>query len=198
MTNTRLWMVRHAQVLAPPGTCYGQLDLPADPHATQECAGALARVLPQNVSIRCSTLQRCEQLAQVLRAQRPDLALELDPRLRELNFGKWEGRAWTAIAKSDIDAWANQLATHAPGGGECLTDMLARVHAALSHTQATAAPASDAVWITHAGVARCVQWLLSERAARGELPTSAHWPREAPTLGGWAVVVLPRETMRRT
>ena len=41
MTVRRLWLVRHAPVLAPPGTCYGQLDLSADSQATAQCAQKL-------------------------------------------------------------------------------------------------------------------------------------------------------------
>ena len=41
----RLWLVRHAEVAAPPGLCYGASDLPADAAATREralAAGARA------------------------------------------------------------------------------------------------------------------------------------------------------------
>ncbi|MBV8617950.1 MAG: phosphoglycerate kinase, partial [Curvibacter sp.] len=32
----RLWLVRHARQLIAPGTCYGRLDVPADPAHTLE------------------------------------------------------------------------------------------------------------------------------------------------------------------
>lgn len=40
----------------------------------------------------------------------------------------------------------------------------------------------DVVWVTHAGVARCVQWLLHYGQAQ---PTSADWTLPAPAYGGW-------------
>ncbi len=193
--SLRLWLVRHAQVALPEGTCYGQLDVPAHAQATQSSAFALAQALPQGLDLRCSTLQRCEQLAKSLLAQRPDLTLQPDPRLRELNFGRWEGRPWGSIAKSEIDAWAQQLATHAPGGGERLTDMLARVRAALHETLVGNTAARDAVWISHAGVARCVQWLLGERA--GTAPCSTQWPVRAPGPGTWAVYDISEDGRAR-
>ena len=39
-----LWLVRHAQPLVAPGTCYGRLDVPADTHATLTAARALAEI----------------------------------------------------------------------------------------------------------------------------------------------------------
>ncbi len=187
MRAPRLWLVRHAQVLAVPGVCYGQLDLPADRDATQRCAQALAAALPQSVVVRHSTLQRCELLAQSLQALRPDLTLKSDARLRELDFGRWEGQPWASLPGTELGAWAAQLATYSPGGGERLVDMLARVDAAMREAALLAsATGGDVVWISHAGVARCVQWLQSERASAGHPPCSAHWPVQAPALASWA------------
>ena len=195
MNAPRLWLVRHAPVLAPTGLCYGQLDLPADPDATARCAERLAEALPPRTVLRHSTLQRCELLAQAVQALRPDLALKPDPRLRELDFGAWEGQTWAALPRAEVDAWAAQLATYAPGGGERLMDMLARVGAALQESfresEKGAGSACDRVWIAHAGVARCVQWLLGERARAGHAPCSAHWPLQAPAPGAWALYELP-------
>lgn len=191
MSTPRLWLVRHAPVLAPPGRCYGQLDLPADPQATAHCAGRLALALPHGAVLHHSPLQRCELLALAVQALRPDLTLKSDARLRELDFGAWEGQAWADLARAELDAWAAQLATYPPGGGERLVDMLARVGAALREARTLAARTEgDVVWIAHAGVARCVQWLLGERAGH-HAPCSAHWPVSAPAPGAWARYPLP-------
>lgn len=195
MSAPRLWLVRHAPVLAPTGLCYGQLDLPADPQATARCAERLAEALPPRAVLRHSTLQRCELLAQAVQALRPDLTLKPDARLRELDFGAWEGQTWAALPRAELGAWAAQLATYAPGGGERLVDMLARVGAALEdavhQSEKGAGTARNGVWIAHAGVARCVQWLLGERASAGHAPCSAHWPLQAPAPGAWALYELP-------
>ncbi len=221
--KARLWLVRHAAPLVAPGTCYGALDVPADAAATQTAALRLAAALPRAARVFHSPLQRCEQLAKVLQRLRPDLASKRDARLRELDFGAWEGQPWSAIAKSAIDAWTAAFATHAPGGGESLALMLERVASALqtardrpaqpaqpaqlaqtaaqdacNSTDATAAAGvnkltddtdvadvTDVVWITHAGVARCVHWLLAHDT--GTLPLSEEWPLAAPGWGGWEV-----------
>lgn len=185
----QLWLARHAQPLVAPGLCYGTLDLHADPAATAHSARQLADALPQALQVRHSPLHRCVQLAHALQALRPDLHLQPDDRLRELDFGAWEGRAWNAIARADIDAWTAAFATHRPGGGESLAAMLARVAAALQNAREYAVHSgSDVLWISHAGVARCVQWLL--QAPAGSLPRADQWPVTAPAFGEWARFAL--------
>lgn len=198
--TARLWLVRHAAPVVARGTCYGALDIPADAAATQAAALRLAASLPAGSQVFCSPLQRCEQLAQALQALRPDLAAKPDPRLREMDFGAWEGQLWDHIPKSHIDTWTAAFATHAPGGGESLGAMLARVSAALQSAQQWAAEDAqdhaesaesarsaeqNVVWITHAGVARCVHWL--QRHSHGSLPRPEEWPQAAPGWGEWEI-----------
>lgn len=196
-----LWLVRHARVLAPPGICYGRLDLSADHQATLASARALATTLPAGLTVSCSTLQRCEQLAHAVIALRPDLTLKMDARLCEIDFGRWEGQPWHAIDKHEIDAWAGNLAHAAPGEGETLALMLERVARALhdarlaaqAKLEPTQAPVTrDVVWIAHAGVARCVEWLLGPGAALGRLPTALEWPVHAPAPGEWVCYPLAK------
>ena len=186
-TTPRLWLVRHARPLLESGICYGSLDVPADPAATAQAARALASALPTGARVHSSPLQRCEQLALATCALRPDLILALDPRLREMDFGAWEGRAWNDIPRQEIDAWAARFDVYRPGQGDNVPAILARVRAAWRATQARAMleAGRDMVWITHAGVARCVAWLQE----RGEsaLPRSEDWPVAAPGLGEWEI-----------
>lgn len=180
-----LWLVRHAQVLLAPGTCYGALDVAADRDATQHSAASLAGVLPAGARIRTSPLQRCEQLAHYLRALRPDLNSNPDPRLREMDFGDWEGRPWADIARGEIDAWTQDFAHYRPGAGESLHSMLARVDAARREALKALEQGRPVAWITHAGVTRCVAWLSNHG---GKLPLSHQWPLEAPGWGDWVMV----------
>lgn len=175
-------MLRHAQPLIAPGVCYGQLDVPADPSATLQTSLRFTRAMPLGASIRYSPLQRCEQLAQALQA--PDSFLTADSRLQEMDFGAWEGQPWNTIGRSAIDAWSQALYDIAPGGGESLADMLLRVRQALidSWQHDSHLGTRDVVWVTHAGVIRCVQWLLRYGAAH---PTSADWNLPAPQFGQW-------------
>lgn len=190
--NIRLWLVRHAQPLVAPGTCYGALDVGADPAATRAAAERLAAALPRGARVFHSTLQRCERLALELQALRTDLAPKPDPRLREMDFGAWEGLAWSDIARSDIDAWTAAFARYRPGQGENLAAVLARVAAALQDHCGDPTNrlevVKDVVWITHAGVIRCVAWL--QLHGQGEPPRSDEWPVAAPGWGEWDLVDL--------
>ena len=181
----RLWLVRHARPDVLPGVCYGRLDVPALAPANHAAAAALARALPRRLAAAChSPLQRCEQLAVDLRRLRPDLTCEPEARIRELDFGAWEGRAWAELPRAQLDAWAARLHAYAPGGGEPLSAMLARVAAALADaTRQAHAGGGDVLWISHAGVARCVHWLLV-RGSR-TLLTARDWPVAAPGYGQW-------------
>ncbi len=186
-----LWLVRHAQVLMEPGTCYGALDVPADPKATRQCAETLAAVLPLNAALSTSPLQRCEQLAQVLKGLRPDLTLQTDDRLKEMNFGHWEGRPWDHIARSEFDAWMANFGMHAVGGhGESTNAVMARVAQAFDELP----PGRDAVWITHAGIIRSAQLL-----AKGirQVTDAGQWPVEGTACGQWRTLVLQTESISR-
>ena len=179
--TARLWLVRHAAPLVAPGICYGRLDVDADARATQQAAQQLAQALPRGVLLRHSPLRRCAQLADAVRALRPDLCSQADDRLQEMDFGAWEGQPWDAVPRAELDAWAADLHAYAPGGGEPLAAMLARVRSALEEP----APAdTDRVWISHAGVARCVHWLRTQPARPA---TAAAWTQAAPAPGQWFI-----------
>ena len=188
--------------------CYGHTNWPADPALTHQAATALAHALAHELAhaparglagihphpawrLRCSTLQRCELLALDLKGLMPNLALEFDARLTELNFGAWEGLPWDRVPRAELDAWAAHFGTHRMGGhGETAHELVQRVaHAA--HEAAHADP-PDALWVTHAGVIRAVHWLAQRGWPRNPPPPQAQdWPTWAPAFGGWCTVSLP-------
>lgn len=127
-----------------------------------------------------------------------------------MDFGNWEGQRWDAIGKARVDAWTADFCGHAPGGGESLAQMLDRVQSALASCGAmhgaiagageptedmAAGAASDIVWITHAGVARCVAWLHAH-APHGAEPTAERWPVAAPAWGTWELRLLTKNPVR--
>ncbi|MGJ4748845.1 histidine phosphatase family protein, partial [Leptospira sp. SA-E8] len=103
----KLWLVRHAQPLVASGVCYGASNIPADAARTAACAAQLAAELPSlpsGLALHSSPLQRCAQLARTLCELRPDLNLRFDERLREMDFGHWEGVRWDDIPRTAYDA----------------------------------------------------------------------------------------------
>lgn len=172
-----LWLVRHAKPLVEPGICYGALDVAADGPATDAAAAALALELPTGLALWASPLQRCQQLANALLRLRPDLQLRTDPRLSEMNFGEWEGTAWSQIPQAAVDLWTQDFGNHRFGGAESANAVLARVGEALN-----AAQGGHAAWITHAGVIRAAR-LISSGVA--QVSRADQWPVEAPAFGQW-------------
>lgn len=188
----KLWLVRHAQPLIAPGICYGQLNMAADPEATRQCAAALAKVLPGGICANASPLQRCEQLWPVLIGLRPDLSCKSDIRLKEMDFGSWEGQSWSAIPKTALDAWAADFSTHPAGGtGESVGQFMARVASAFDELPAS----KDVLWITHAGVIRAAQLLAS---GIRNIDRADQWPTTAPAYGQWCTLdVQPMRGMQQ-
>ena len=180
------WLIRHAQPLVAPGICYGALDVTADADASQAAAEALALVLPLGLHVIYSPLQRCEQLVEVLRGLRADLTLKVDLRLVEMNFGSWEGQAWDAIPRQELDDWTAAFETWRCGGGDCVRDVMQRVGSVWDETQALQQLTHQpTVWITHAGVIRAAT-LISQGVRRVTL--ASQWPQDAPGFGQWRCV----------
>ena len=151
-----LWIVRHARPLIAAGICYGVLDVQADAAATDLTARELADTLPKEVLLRAHT----------------------DPRLREMDFGCWEGVAWDAIPQAALQAWTDDFGKHRFGGAESSNEVLSRVGRVWEEDHAD----YDTVWITHAGVARAVR-LLADGVRT--LTHADQWPLEAPGYGQW-------------
>lgn len=165
----KLWLVRHARALVDTGVCYGATDIAADPAATRMAAAALAAELPERVPVVCSPLQRCTQLAAALHALRPDLGWRVDARLREMDFGCWEGRRWDDIDRQAFVPWMADFHGHRFGGADSVGELMDRVSQALREIM----QGSEHVWMTHAGVIRAVTLL---RAGVCRVQDMRDWP----------------------
>lgn len=144
-----LILLRHTRPAAPEGLCYGITDLPLDEAALAARLPVLATTLPPFDRIRTSPLSRCRRLAEAIGRAR-GLVPEVDPRLAEMNFGRWENRAWSALPRAELDAWAADFDTARPHGGETVAELARRVDAALGSV-----PQPDTtLWVTHAGIVR--------------------------------------------
>lgn len=167
--------VRHPKPAIGASICYGQLDV-----ALAEPPSAVAKALIERLAafrldrIVTSPLQRARHLAHAV-AEGLGLSLDVEPRLQELNFGAWEGLAWDAIAREEIDAWAADPLGYRPRGGETVGELSARVE---QLWREAAASGRHELWITHAGPMRCLYALakkqplaqcLDQRFAYGEV-----------------------------
>lgn len=148
----QLHLIRHPPPEVAAGVCYGATDLAVTKCAIDATLAALATRLPKQVPLYSSVLQRCHLLAEPLAALRQCGPVRPDPRLVEMNFGRWEMQPWDAIARSEIEAWASDVVDYRPGAGESVREVAARVMAfrdeLLQHQ------CRQAIVVCHAGTIR--------------------------------------------
>lgn len=162
--EVRVW--RHPRVAAADGRCIGRVDLAVDRRKAKRLARRIQRVarrerLPKIVVT--SPLRRCRDVGRWL--ARWGWSHRVDVALAEIDFGAWDGQPWSAVAKADVDRWCEDFASHRPGGGESVAELLERVRRW---------QAGDArVAVSHGGWMSGALWLAGERASP---PTCAQWP----------------------
>jgi alpha-ribazole phosphatase len=156
----RIYWLRHPKPLVASGICYGASDVPCTADAIEQAALALRDEIPFGLKVLSSPLQRCEHLAQCLQGLRPDLRYETDARLAEIDFGLWEGLAWDAIPRAELDAWTEDFVNERCGkNGESAGQLIDRVASVLMEGTASG---QDQLWITHAGVIRALKWMANQ------------------------------------
>lgn len=141
-----LLLLRHPPV-AVSGVCYGRRDI--EPAPGWEAVAARWRdALSADYVLYSSPLMRCRRPAE--RLGEPIC----DARLMELDFGRWEGLAWDAIPRNELDAWSADYVEQAPPGGESYRWLHHRV-SRFYEELLSAAPA-HAVVVSHAGPIRAL------------------------------------------
>ena len=126
----RLLLVRHAQTAWNAQRRYqGHSDLPLNETGLAQARALAARLQSLKIDLLISSdLQRALQTARIL-ADGRDLALQTDPRLRELNFGLLEGHTFDeglALWPEMIRNWVEDN-NQPPEGGERMADLTGRV-----------------------------------------------------------------------
>ena len=154
-----LILVRHGQTEALPGICIGHADLPLSARGftdVQQLAATWNRSPPR--FLFTSDLRRTQQSAQVFAAA---FAIEplSDPRLREADFGRWNGRHWNEIMQNDTENhrhWFDNWVIQEAPDGESFADVLRRTGAWLASLLASTGNDDCVLAIAHAGSIRAV------------------------------------------
>jgi alpha-ribazole phosphatase len=115
-------LIRHTTPASSPGLIYGHTDVPLADSFTTELAAVRANLPGTFDVVYSSPSRRCVQLAGQLTP-----AVHLDERLRELNFGEWEGQTWDSIDRQASELWMQDFVNRAPPGGESMHQMNERV-----------------------------------------------------------------------
>ncbi len=158
-----LTLLRHTTPAVAPGTCYGRTDL-ALAESFEAEAEAVLSALPAIRHLVTSPLSRCRRLAERIGAAR-GLDVEVAALWTEMDFGRWEGMAWDAIPRAELDAWAADFLHARPHGGESVAELRDRVAAALA-----AAPGDGTLVVTHAGTIKAARHLHGIPGAWEESP----------------------------
>ena len=137
-----LHLVRHGAADGAAGRCIGHTDLPLSARGRADVARLAAGwPAPPPARLVASDLARAQASADALlgawwgAAGAPAPAVAVDARLREMDFGRWEGRSWAEIERDDavaMHAWMRDWQDAAAPGGEGFGDVVARAAAWLA------------------------------------------------------------------
>jgi alpha-ribazole phosphatase len=148
-----IYLVRHPPPIGVDGICYGDSEVAVDERAIAVIAESIvAQISAETLAgarIYCSPSSRCLGLARRIASPREPTSAQ---DLIEMNFGHWQGLAWDAIAREQMDAWAQDLWNYRPGGGESAQMVAARWERWLQGVRQSRG--GSVVAVTHAGIIR--------------------------------------------
>lgn len=128
-------LVRHTRVAVLAGICYGNTDVDVAESFVEEAERVRSRLAGREFdAVYSSPLQRCRKLAEY--CGYPEAVI--DERLKEMNFGSWEGQRWDAIQDPVLQEWYNDWLSIPAGGAESFLDQYVRVSAFLDGLKRTA------------------------------------------------------------
>lgn len=160
--------IRHGVASGVEGRCIGHTDVPLSAEGADSIRALVSAWPVQLAGIRprrlvSSDLRRAADSAAIL-GQAWSLEVEYDPRLREMSFGSWDGRLWSALEAEDgerFSAWMRAWTTAATPGGEGAVDVVGRARTWLEAQSARHDPPDTWVAVvSHAGWIRAAVSLL--------------------------------------
>ncbi len=161
---TRLLLVRHGETdWTVKERFLGQTNLPMNERG-QKQAVALAKALSSEKiqSIYTSDLDRAmttaQSIARIQESLQHATSVVSDSRLREMNFGEWDGLTYAEILERDpesVIAWQGDVLKTAPPGGESLEQLAGRLKPFLEDI-AGAYLDETIVVVAHAGSLQCL------------------------------------------
>ena len=133
------------------GVGSSSLGLSADGHDQAQRAAKSTLVRGAGlVEIICSPLRRCTETAEILAAEL-GMHVRVEPDLREMDFGKWEGLTYAEVEKrhpNDLAAWKQSAAVAPTGSSETFSEVFDRM-ATLAERLATRYAGESVLAVTH-------------------------------------------------
>ena len=146
-------LIRHTSVDVPPGTCYGQTDVPLKPTFEEEAliTNKKLKAYGDFDCVYTSPLSRCTRLAEFCgypNAKR-------DTRILEINFGTWEMQNYDHITDPRLQEWFDNYIHVAATEGESFAMQYERVASFFEELKTR--PYQKVAVFTHGGVLICAQ-----------------------------------------
>jgi broad specificity phosphatase PhoE len=175
---TRLLLVRHGEtVLGAQDRYAGQIDTTLTPRGRRQVVALRARVarLKPDV-VYCSSLTRCRQTAALLV---PGREIVVTRRIREIDFGRWEGLTKAEVLARYGDAylrWHADPSSGTPHRGESVPDLRRRVRRFAAEA-VRRHPGRTLLFVTHGGVIRSLL----------DVPYADYWSLKVPPASLWVL-----------
>ena len=149
---TRLCLVRHGQTdWNLEGRYQGQSDVPLNDNGRAQARSLIEKLKGKNFSaIYTSDLAHARETAEPI-SKALDIPLRIEPRLREINQGEWEGQLVDDLKARYSELWAQRAVDPAnvrPPGGETVGEVAERVYAAIDDI-ARQFPTGNVLVISH-------------------------------------------------
>jgi alpha-ribazole phosphatase len=181
-----LYLLRHGETEGP-GGFRGSLDYPLTELGWTTMAAAIT-AMPTWDLVISSPLIRCLAFAQAL-AKRQSCQCHMEPDLRELDFGDWEGRTAAELMGEQADDlgrfWSDPYG-YTPPNGEPLAAFEHRILKVL-RSIADYSGTKRTLLVTHGGVIRLLlarqQGLPREALLQVEVPYASLHPFDSAALG---------------
>lgn len=158
MAGKELYFLRHGDT-GLQGRYIGSTDAPLTDKGKTQVRQAAGLLQAKNISkIVCSPMLRCRQTLEQLALSCP---CRFDELLREVDFGRWEGKKFREIVQGDkelVDSWVNDPATFSFPDGESLAAFNKRVAACKILLEKMVE--EKILIITHGGIIRHLLCLL--------------------------------------
>ncbi len=154
---SEILFIRHAETDMA-GTFCGHSDPPLNLRGRAQLSELLSTLSAESIDeVYTSNLLRSRETAEAIAGDHA-AKCHLRPALREINFGQWEGLAWSEVEHRDVayaQRWIAEYPNLSAPDGESISNFEKRVLAEVELLMAKA-ESNDIAVVTHGGVLRTV------------------------------------------
>ena len=143
-----IYIIRHTPVEVVSGICYGQSDVDVNETFFDEVLKLKNKMPTQFDAVFSSPLKRCVKLANLFTEN-----LNIDDRLKEMNFGDWEMKSWNNIPRTESQLWMDHFVEISTPNGESFNNVSKRVDE--FYSELSQKDYNKVLVVTHAGPIRC-------------------------------------------